>query len=286
MALAPIYFGLAGRMQVPGLAFRAQIAKLGVRLVKKQPWPSVFEMITSPMDSVRYFEFDFARHALKDRSIERYLDVSSPRLFPITLLALERSVIADLVNPDRRDLAVTRELARAAGYSDRCAFHQALIADSGLPASAFQAITSISVIEHIPDDARAVRVMWSLLSPGGVMVLTVPCAAEAFEEYIDINEYGLMVPDKDGFVFGQRFYDTALLEERIFSQIGEPSMSRVYGERSAGLFFANRSQKLGDPNYPFWREPFMMGRDFRYYADVAELPGIGVVGMSFTKPAG
>ena len=51
-------------------------------------------------------------------------------------------------------------------------------------------MTCVSVLEHIPGDVAAVRTMWSLVKPGGVLLLTLPCMSQASEQYIDYDEYG------------------------------------------------------------------------------------------------
>jgi hypothetical protein len=51
------------------------------------------------------------------------------------------------------------------------------------------------VLEHIPEDRDALEKMRNLLESGGKLLLSVPCAAEAFEEYIDFDEYGLLEMD-------------------------------------------------------------------------------------------
>jgi SAM-dependent methyltransferase len=146
----------------------------------------------------------------------------------------------------------------------------------------FDTITSISVLEHIPEDRAALEKMWNLLRPGGKLLLSVPCAAEAFEEHIDFDEYGLLEKDDEGFVFGQRFYDEQLLQESVFGVTGKPSRYSLYGERSPGSFFKDRQAKLHD-DHSFWREPYALGLQYKYYRRIDDLPGVGVTAMEFIK---
>ncbi len=236
-----------------------------------------------PMDSTRYFEFDYASRTLSGLPMERYLDVSSPRLVPVTLLEERQGLTADLINPIAKDLADTGKLIDAAGLATRCRLHSCLIEDAPFPPESFDVVTSISVVEHIPEDTKAIQKIWSLLKPGGVFVLTVPCMAEASEQYIDFDEYRLFQTDRNGFVFWQRFYDQRLLNERIFCTTGQPKQYVVYGEKVAGSFLKNAEQKRGNSRYPYWREPYMMAREYRYFDTVDQLPGEGVIGMIFTK---
>lgn len=286
--LSPIYWVAAHWYGVPGLNIHRWAFNKGMNLLLKQKLGLGFayNLMFSPMDSVRYFEFDFLWRTLKKNRVEgNFLDISSPRLIIAMLMSKHLHLRMEIVNPDRNDLYKTRELMAACDLFDRCRFNDSVIADLDYQAETFDIITSISVVEHIPGnmDREAINKMWRLLRPGGRLIISLPCAREAFEEYIDFNEYGLLKPDKDNFVFGQRFYDEVLLEDRIFSITGKPISKAIYGEKKLGSFIENRQDKISRPDYPFWREPLMMGKDYRYYNSIDELPGWGVIAMEFFK---
>jgi SAM-dependent methyltransferase len=286
--LLPLYWWLAGLRRVPGLGFRAKCFFLGLSLLVRPRVTGArregLRLVLMPMDSTRYFEFDFAERAMADLQANRYLDVSSPRMVPIMFARSRPGLRVDMINPDSRDLADSLLLVRAAGLDRRFTLRGCTVADAPFDPGTFDIVTCISVLEHIPDDTEALRVIWSRMSPGGTLVLTVPCMAVACEQYIDHDEYRLLPADDRGFVFWQRFYDVASLEQRIFSVLGRPCRSEVYGEKVAGSFARNAEQKrrLG-ASYPFWREPYMMSRDYRRFASIRDLPGDGVVGMTFVK---
>lgn len=284
--LALYFWGVAHALRAPGLKVHRDAAIVGLRLLlrsgRRSRLPQAYSLMFSPMDSVRYFEFDFARRAAGSLDIGRYLDVSSPRLFPLLLLSKNRKLRAEMVNPDAKDLNVTRRLFVECGVAERCQFHECVVEELPFESESFDTITCISVLEHIPGDQAALEKMWELLKPGGRLLLSVPCAAEAFEEFVNVDEYSLLAKDENGFVFGQRFYDRKLLEERVLAVTGDPVCSAVYGERRCGTFFADRREKLRG-YHSFWREPYEMGRQYRYYSRIEELPGIGVVGMEFVK---
>lgn len=284
LALFSVYWAMAGFLKVPGLSFRRRCALLGVRLLMKREWRRAYNLIVAPLDSVRYFEFDFAWRTANWLEIQSYLDVSSPRMLPLSIMDRLPNLYADLLNPDAKDLTVTKSWSESLGTSQRCRFHGMRIADLPRDLGPFDLITSISVIEHIPDDSAAVRRMWDLLRPGGRLLLTVPCAARASEEYINVDEYELLDADQRGFVFWQRYYDDEQLSRRIFSITGRPCRMRVYGEKRPDVYQQNAAQKRSDALYPYWREPFMMGLDFEFKSKVSDLPGMGVVGMEFIKP--
>jgi SAM-dependent methyltransferase len=285
--MVPLYWLLAALHSAPGLRTRGQCFTLGLRLLlfRKAPCSleTVVRLLLVPMDSTRYFEFDYVRRALAKGPVARYLDVSSPRIVPVMLLREQPTLVAELLNPHARDLADTREMTDAAGLAARCHLHGCVIADAPFSAASFDVITCISVLEHIPQDTQALEKMWTLLKPGGLLVLTVPCMARACEQYIDHDQYGLLAKDSEGFVFWQRFYDSRLLRERVFDVLGTPASSEIFGEKIAGSYALNAQRQRRVHGYPFWREPYMMAREYRYFDTVEELPGEGVIGMTFIK---
>lgn len=287
IALTPAYWLLAHLYRTPGLRFRLDCTLLALRLLfGRQEFVSrtdIRRLLFLPMDSTRYFEFAFAWDGVSKLSPVRYLDVSSPHAFPIVLLLKRPSLRGELLNPDVSDLASTTNLVKALGLGDRCGLKSCLIDAAPFEPESFDVITSISVVEHILQDTEAIRKMWGLLKPGGRLLLTLPCAAAAAERYNNRNEYGLVTPDAEGNFFFYRLYDERSLEERIFSVTGPPRRRSIYGERSCGILLRNLDRKMADPLYPYWEEPFMMGRDFHYFESLGDLPGDGVIGLEFEK---
>jgi len=289
MLLSPVYWSLAAlhRDRVPGLTFRAECAKLGLRLLfsrrNAMPLKYIYLCLFGPMDSTRYFEFDVVWGALSGTIFKTYLDVSSPRLFPAILANENPAVRAHMINPDTRDLQLTKMLIQSMGIKERCHLHECSIADAPFQPETFDLITSISVIEHIPDDYRAIHTLWSLLKPRGRLWITVPCSSSSSEQYIDRNEYGCLTPVGNGYFFWQRFYDNRELEDRIFTVTGRPSRRAVYGEMTAGSFQKNAARKRADRYYPLWKEPYMMACEYRRYDAIEDLPGEGVIAMEFIK---
>lgn len=286
IVLSPLYWLLAHRYHTPGLWLHQKSVRLMLQLLPKagtsisNGW--LYFLLFMPMDSTRYFEFDFAWRALAQIHIQSYLDVSSPRLFPLLLLNERPELRADLLNPDQSDLAVTANFISAANLTERSGLHNCLIQTSPFLPETFDVITSISVVEHIPEDNHAIMKMWKLLRPGGKLILSVPCAAEAEEQYININPYQLLSLNPNGFVFLQYLYDKRLLQEKIFSVTGPPNRFAIYGEKHAGFLRRNLDSKAS-PRYPFWREPYIMGKEFCYFDSITDLPGEAVIAMEFIK---
>lgn len=284
----PVYWYRAHRYHVPGLDIQAVLYMLGLKLLIRGKFGIVLsqKLLSSPMDSVRYFEFDFFRRRVLNQSVVKtYLDISSPRLFPALVLRDFPQTQAILVNPDIKDLNITKEFFSAFRVDSRCRFLNDPIEHLRLMDQSFDLITSMSVIEHIPGngDISALKKMWSLLQPNGRLLISVPCAHTAFEEYTDYNEYGLLTPDEDSYVLGQRFYDKTLLQDRFWNITGKPTHTAVYGEKQEGVFFRSRQERLTSGDYPYWREPYQMGLNYQKYDSIDDLPGIGVVALEFVK---
>jgi SAM-dependent methyltransferase len=244
---------------------------------------TILILILYPLDSTRHFELDFAWQALAGAPAGKYLDVSSPRVF-FTLLLLEQpGMTADLINPDKADLSETEKSLAAAGLLARCRLHGCLMEEAPLTPATYDVITCISVVEHIPQDREAIQKMWELLKPGGRLLLTVPCAAQTSEQYIDRDEFGVQKPGDDGHVFMQRFYDPVLLREHIFAITGPPRKQAIFGERAPGLFLRMATRKRNDRYYPFWREPYMTAMEYTTFDSLEALPGEGAIAMEFVK---
>jgi predicted SAM-dependent methyltransferase len=286
-ALSPAYLLLAHRYRLPGLRFRTDFAMLGLRFLLSRNTEisrvDIYRLLFWPMHSTRYFEFDFMWHSLADVPIRYYLDVSSPRLFPILLLSKRLEMAAELVNPDKKDLQDTARIVRACNLDSRCHLRDSPIEDAPFVPQSFDVITTMSVVEHIAQDRDAVIKMWELLKPGGRLLLSVPCAALAQDQYLDVDHFGLQSPDENGFFFHQHIYDHALLEERFYSMLGPPARLAIYGERKAGSLLTGLLEHWSGQGYALWKEPFAMAREFRRYESLSDLPGEGVICMEFIK---
>jgi SAM-dependent methyltransferase len=285
VVLVPSYALAAAAIGTPGVRFHLDAVGLALRLVARGGAGLVAQagrLALYPMDSTRYFEFDWIWSRLQRLGrLRRYLDVSSPRFLPLTYVWRSGVEHACFVNPDKADLANTERWAAALSVSHRCRFIPAPIESSALGDERYDAITSISVFEHIADEKPALENVRRLLAPGGSLLITLPCAASGYDQYRDYDEYNLSTPDSEGRFFFQRFYDASSLRSRVFSVLGEPRQMTVYGESEPGFFGRNAQQKMRGLPYPFWREGYMMGRHFQIYPSIDALPGEGVVALEF-----
>lgn len=286
VVLFPFYWLAATIAGVPGMRLRWRFLWFGLRLlVSGGDRATGYRCIVSPMDSVRHFEFDFFWQNISKQRVSRFLDVSSPRLLSLSLLDAFPDMQGHLVNPDRKDLARTISVARSMGLATRCEFDSRKIDEIGADGLQFPLIVCMSVLEHIVDDIGAMETIWSALSPGGCLLVSVPCSASAFDEYSTCDEYGLLKSDDEGFVFWQRYYDEPLLE-RIFSITGKPMRSEIFGERVAGSYDADVRAKRTNPWYPHWRDSLATAKTYARYDATGNLPGMGVIAMVFLKPSG
>ncbi|MEQ1727277.1 MAG: methyltransferase domain-containing protein [Vicinamibacterales bacterium] len=284
-ALGVVPFALLAHASgLPGLEVRLRIAALAARIALgrgRVRSTAFYNMLCFPMDSTRYFEFDFMWRRLQGLPGGRYLDVSSPRLLPMLFVDANPELRATLVNPDPSDLAETFDLAEVCGLDSRCTFESTLIEALAIPDGSLDVITSISVLEHIRDDVGAVARMWQMLRPGGRLLLSLPCAATAEQQFLNVKTYDFTANEDDGSAFHQYLYSEATLR-RLLAVTGPPAVQEVYGERVAGFHLALYERKWRDRAYPFWREPWFM-TGFSRFASIQELPGEGVVLLEFVK---
>jgi hypothetical protein len=284
VVLVPSYALAATAIGTPGMRFHLEAVSTAMRLVTRGSGliAQAGRLALYPMDSTRYFEFDWVWSRLQRlRRVRNYLDISSPRLLPLSYVRRADVERAWLVNPDSSDLETTRRWADALSLTGRCSFSDEPIESSRLDERRFDAITSISVFEHIVNEGPALAKLRSLLAPGGTLLLTLPCTSAGYDQFRDYDEYNLAKPDAEGRYFFQRFYDASSLRDRVFSILGEPRQTTVYGESEPGYFGRNAQQKMRGLPYPFWREGYMMGRHFRIYPSIDALPGEGVAALEF-----
>src|SRR5688572_28021486 len=84
--LGPVNAVRAALRGTPGMRFQIEAADVACRLAlrgRREELVQAGKLLAFPMDSTRYFEFDWVWERLQQRPpAVRYLDVSSPRLLP------------------------------------------------------------------------------------------------------------------------------------------------------------------------------------------------------------
>jgi ubiquinone/menaquinone biosynthesis C-methylase UbiE len=179
--------------------------------------PSRLSWLLTPIDFLRYREFDFALRAIsKIAPPKRVLDLSSPKLLPLTLgHCFENAQVLS-----------TDVLSRECEWTTRKAVDLGLtnittqVEDArrlSFPDASFDLITSISVFEHIaPEidgDLPAIAELARVLAPGGTAILTVPCAKKYMADYVRGDVYERTAVN--GPTFFQRFYTRDMLHKRF-----------------------------------------------------------------------
>ncbi|MBD3305827.1 methyltransferase domain-containing protein [candidate division KSB3 bacterium] len=215
------------------------IYKLGVRLkveqaslpLKKSSWllhifrhPTLLLKSLTPIDYVRYREFEFALSALNScpNSPGTVLDLSSPKLLPLTIAASfpETPVYAtDILPAESLFVEKSAKSLRLTNVIPEIQDCRAL----RYPDASFDVITSLSVFEHIAPEQDgeipAVKELARVLAPHGIAILTVPFSKKYFAEYRTGRVYE-RISSETVPIFFQRFYDYDLLLSNIIQASG------------------------------------------------------------------
>lgn len=269
-----------------GIKFWHKAINICLRNRKNISLSTIYSLLFNPMDSFRFFEFDSLGKHLPN-NIDVYLDISSPRLFTLAALNDKNINKCIFLNPDKNDLDITKKFCNfKKNRPNQVEYINEIVSDKIILQKSVDVCTCISVIEHIPDgeDVKVIKTIWESIRPGGIFLLSLPCAKQAYEEYLNYNEYNLLPKDKDGFVFGQRFYDEELLEDRIFTYTGIPKKIQIYGELKSGYWLNQREKRFNSEFYPFGLESYKIYNNYKYFNSISDLPGLGVICMVFNKP--
>ena len=157
------------------------------------------------------------------------------------------------------------------------------IANTAFELGSFDTATCISVLEHIPADTEAVRKMWELLKPGGTLVLTVPVMAQACEQYIDYDEYSSAARHPRLRLLAAFLRCTTARGARVQRYRHAGHHGGLWRKRGGSSPAGDAERKRRGHGYPFWREPYMMATEYRFFDTLEALPGDGVIGMTFVK---
>jgi SAM-dependent methyltransferase len=175
-----------------------------------------------PMDPSRYLELPWAWRQLDPRPGSSVLDLASPKLLA---LALARTgVHVTSVDALPREIETWRRLAEEEpNLSFEVADGRAL----PYPEASFDHAYSISVLEHVDGPEQALRELARVLRTGGRLVITLPHASEARDEYRARATYQEEVGEGGRYLF-QRWYDAERVDRLLAEAPGlEPVRREV-----------------------------------------------------------
>lgn len=207
--------------------------------------PERLSWLMTPIDFLRYREFDFALRtvgAIKSAP-RRILDLSSPKLLPLTLA--DQFPDAQVLSTD----VLQREVDWVTGKASllRLGNLQGQTEDArGLSFAddSFDLITSISVFEHIAPEADgdypAIYELSRVLAPGGTAIITVPCSRTYLADYQSADVYER--PSDGRPIFFQRFYTPRMLHERFVLASGLELARLNYVEEQ--YFFSDPKKRV------------------------------------------
>lgn len=233
---------------------------VGVRALPG-PYPrEALARILNPLSYPRMMEYALIRELLGGFSGKTLLDVGSPKL-PVLLIAREPQT--ELVATDIRDYFI-RPTAHFLQHTGRVASEEAVrleVADARhlpYPDASFDAIYSISVLEHIPDagDAEAVRELGRVLKPGGAVAITVPFDHSGCrEDWLEDDVYERRFEREP--IFYQRHYDCPSLHARLVAPSGL-SLERLEFFGEPGFHFEARWNRIPMK----WKVPLLWAQPF------------------------
>jgi ubiquinone/menaquinone biosynthesis C-methylase UbiE len=278
------YWKKASNSSLPGEKFAKFGFKLGFRLLLKGKLS--LKLLFNPVSIVRYFEYEFANSSIDNVDDKNILDVSSPYLFGFFISSNNNSNY-HYINPDKNDLqnvkSLTNKIKFKGNYLTDCVDATKMTYTDNM----FDRIVSISVIEHVSnnDDSEVMREMWRVLKPGGLLILTFPVKKIYEEEFISKDIYNLNHEETEGKFFFQRYYDDKKIEERLLSSLNnfEIVEKKLFGEITTGFYddYKKRWEKYG-----YWetvKDPYYISKQFKYFAGIKELTGLGVMGITIRK---
>lgn len=184
--------------------------------------------VVVPLDPSRYLELPETRRELDARVGDRVLDLASPKLLAVVL---SREGV-EVTSVDQLQDEVDRWRRLTQGES-HLRFEVADGRKLPYGDAAFDHAYSVSVLEHIPEqgDEIALRELARVVKPGGRIVITLPYATEAWDEFRDEPLYADHGPSPNGRYFFQRWYDDAGVDRLIAAA---PSLE-IRGRRVARL---------------------------------------------------
>lgn len=280
------YWLKSNKSHLPGKEFFSFGKRVAVKLIRKGVIsPKLF---LNPVSIVRYFEYDFAiRNFSKNSFTENnILDISSPYLLGF-YLATSFQGEYHYVNPDKNDLALVRKYSSKLKFGMNYSTDTADATKLSFSDNSFSHLFSISVIEHINDngDSEAIKEMWRVLRPNGILTLTFPVAKVFEEEFSDRDTYGLNVQQIKEKFFFQRIYDETSIKERLLNKISDFTIlsKEIFGESESGFYnsYSERWKKYGLSETV--KDPYYISKYFKKLDSFDQIKDSAVIGITLRK---
>jgi ubiquinone/menaquinone biosynthesis C-methylase UbiE len=274
------------KVNLPGKIFFEFGKSIGNKLFQKGIVSP--KLLLNPVSIVRYFEFDFTLNGvIKTNSANnKILDISSPYLFGY-YIASKYEGEYKYVNPDKNDLALVKKYSSKLKFGMNYSTEATDATNLSFSDNSFSHIISISVIEHIngSGDGDAIKEMWRVLKPNGLLILTFPVAKSFIEEFSDNNIYGLSVDQKKEKFFFQRVYDEVSINERLLDKIKDFTIlsMEIFGESEPGFYrsYTKRWEKEGLRETV--KDPYYISKYFKKIKCFDEIKDSAVIGITVRK---
>ncbi|MDT3694740.1 MAG: class I SAM-dependent methyltransferase [Ignavibacterium sp.] len=246
------------------------------------------KLLFNPVSIVRYFEFDFALKNLTKYSLsnKKVLDISSPYLFGF-YCASNFDTDYTYLNPDTNDLNLVKKYSQKILNKHNFKTGTGDAAKLNYANNSFDAVISISVIEHIDNngDMTAIKEMMRILKKDGILILTFPVSKSFVIEYSESDTYGLKVNQINDKYFFQRVYDEKSIKERLLNNIQDFTIleQQIFGEIEQGFYskYSDRWKKKG--LLETVKDPYYISKFFDYLVSFNEIKESAVLGIALRK---
>ena len=280
------FWAKANKTNLPGLVF----FEFGKSIGKCLLWKGLLspKLLINPVSIVRYFEFEFVlkNFQTNQSNMNKFIYISSHYLLGY-YIASNHNGEYKYINPDKNDLTLVNKYSSKLNFRMNYSTQNADATRLSFPDNSFSHIISISVIEHINGngDSEAIREMWRVLEPKGLLILTFPVAKTFKEEFSDKNTYGLNVEHISEKFFFQRLYDEDSIHERLLNKITDFTILsiQIFGESEQGFYNSYTQRWKKKELRETVKDPYYISKYFKKLKSFDEIKDSAVIGITLRK---